>query len=68
MPEMSEDNYNALLERLANQDTEIADLKKQIKDIAALNKTLLNSSAPGMPNMAKEQRREQLHDKLFGGK
>lgn len=67
MPEMSEENYNALLERLKKQDETIASLNKRIEDVCAMNTALLNTSDSGLPSTPPSERRKELAEKLKGG-
>ena len=66
MPEMSEENYSALVERLAAQDKKIEGLEKRIADISAMNKVLLQTSDDGSIVRNPTERHEELDKKLKG--
>ena len=67
MPEMTEENYKALLERLDNQDKLIAEQTKKIADIVAMNRVLLQTSDDGARVQPTSERHKELEDKLKGG-
>lgn len=67
MPEMSEENYNALMERLKQQDEKIATLEKKFHDVSAMNSVLLRTTGDGSQVQTKPERMKELEKKLKGG-
>ena len=61
MPEMTEENYNALMERLDKMQTDMDALKKANADLAAMNRTLIGRTS-GTPT------EEQVDMKALGEK
>ena len=66
-PEMSTANYEALLERIKQQDETINALKKSTDDIIKLNRQLLSTSDPGSPRVDTAKRHAELDTKLKEG-
>lgn len=66
MPEMSDENYKLLLERLDKQDALIEAQNKKLQDIAAMNSALLSHDEPRQVQSS-EERRKELEKKLKGG-
>lgn len=67
MPEMSEENYKALLEKLDAQDKKIEGLEKRIGDISAMNKVLLQTTEGESRVQSSTERHNELDKKLKGG-
>lgn len=67
MPDMSEENYNALLARLESQDKLIEEMNQRIKDVCAMNSALLNTTDNSAPSRLKSGRSKELETKLKGG-
>lgn len=65
MPEMSEENYKMLLERLDAQDKKIEVLEKQNADIVAMNKSLIGRTSETPAE--KKVDRDELRGKLLRG-
>ena len=67
MPEMSEENYKALLERLEQQDKTIEGLVKKFEDMAKMNKVLMQTSTDSSRVQPSVDRKKELAEKLKGG-
>lgn len=65
MPEMSEENYTALLERIDSQDKTIEALNKRLTDLAAMNKALMRTT--DIPPKSASDRHHDLEAKLMKG-
>lgn len=65
--EMSGANYEALLERIKQQDETINALKKSTDDIIKLNRQLLSVSDNGSPRVDMAKRHSELEKKLKEG-
>lgn len=66
-PEMSTANYEALLERIKQQDEIINALKKSTDDVIKLNRQLLSTSDSGAPRVDVSKRHTELEQKLKEG-
>ena len=67
MPEMSEENYMALMERLDRQDALIEAQNKKLADLAAMNNALLRTTDDGHQVRNPSERHKELELKLKGG-
>lgn len=67
MPEMSEENYMALMDRLDKQDALIEAQNKKLADLAAMNSALLRTTDNGGQVVNPSARRQELAEKLKGG-
>lgn len=67
MPEMSEENYKAIMERLDKQDQLIEAQNKKLADLANMNSVLLRTNDDGSPSSASHERHNELEKKLKGG-
>ncbi len=65
--EMSTANYEALLERIKQQDETINALKKSTDDVIKLNRQLLSTSDNGAPRVDMTKRHADLEQKLKEG-
>lgn len=65
MPEMTEDNYKMLLERLDIMEKRQSELEKNNQDLVAMNRALLTGS--NKPAIDKEERLKELGKKLKEG-
>jgi hypothetical protein len=65
--EMSTANYEALLERIKQQDETINALKKSTEDVIKLNRQLLSTSDNGAPRVDMAKRHTDLEQKLKEG-
>ena len=66
MPEMSEENYKALLQRLEAQDKKIEGLEKRIGDVSEMNKVLLQTTDSGTGVRTPAEEHAELDKKLKG--
>lgn len=66
MPEMSEENYNALMEKLAKLEERSTALEKRITDVVAFNNTLLHTTSDGHITVDAKERHKELEQKLKG--
>lgn len=65
MPEMSEENYQAILSSIEEIRTENDKIKKSLADMVAMNKALLNSRASHQSNSQDTQAyKKELDAKL----
>ena len=65
MPEMSKENYEALLARLEEQDKTIQDLNSKVADMSNLMKANISrKSASNQNQVDPEQRKKELSEKL----
>lgn len=67
MPEMSEENYIALMERLDRQDALIEAQNKKLADLAAMNNALLRTTDDGSQVQNPSARHAELEHRLKGG-
>ena len=67
MPEMSEENYKAIMERLDKQDKLIEAQNKKLSDLAAMNKVLMQTTDEGGSSTPTAVRHKELEEKLKGG-
>ena len=65
MPEMTEENYKMLLERLDIMEKRQGELEKNNQDLVAMNRALLTGS--NKPVIDKEERLKELGKKLKEG-
>lgn len=65
--EMSTANYEALLERIKQQDETINALKKSTDDVIKLNRQLLSTQDNGAPRIDTAKRHADLEQKLKEG-
>lgn len=65
MPEMTEENYKLLLERLDIMEKRQSELEKNNQDLVAMNRALLTGS--NKPAIDKEERLKELGKKLKEG-
>lgn len=65
MPEMSEENYQALLTAIEDLRQENDNINKRLSDMTAMNKALLNSRG-GSQQVTQDtsKRQKELYDKL----
>lgn len=65
MPEMSEENYDAIMSALEELRAKNNDLEKRLTDMVSMNKALL-SSKRGQPDNTQttQARRKELEEKL----
>ena len=62
MPEIGEDNYNMLLEKLKETEAKMEALEKKVGDVVSMNRSLLNSSSA--PVIDKDKRKAELGKRL----
>lgn len=67
MPEMSEENYSAILSAIDELRAKNVELEKRLTDMTTMNKALLSSRGGQQDNKVDPQvRRKELEEKLKG--
>lgn len=67
MPEMSEENYSAILSAIDELRAKNVELEKRLTDMTTMNKALLSSRGGQQDNKVDTQaRRKELEEKLKG--
>ena len=66
MPEMSEDNYQAILKKFDELEKKTEGLEKKIADVTAFNNALLQTADDTGKIVSPSARKKELEEKLKG--